>query len=85
MAKQLVWRSLRKFMKKAKEVKNDPIQDKLLDIEGVIIDSDGKFVVVEEGAADFIDVSSLQVASLQMRSNRGGIKNDLFGEALNCK
>ena len=85
MAKQLAWRSLIKFIRKAKAVKHDPIQDKLLDAEGVVMDVDSNFIVLNESSSvDFIEVSSLQVASLQMRGNNA-MNRDAFGEAVNCR
>ena len=57
--KSLAWRSVLKFVKKAKEIKGDPIQEKLLDSEAAIMDEDGN-MVVEEGRSslDFIPVAS---------------------------
>ena len=46
MQKILAFRSLLKFVKKAKEIKGDMIQEKLLDSEAVIIDEHGNLVVV---------------------------------------
>ena len=45
--KALALKSLFKFVAKAKEIKGDTIQEKLLNSEAVIIDEEGNLVVVE--------------------------------------
>ena len=53
-------RSLAKFVAKAKEVKGDPIQEKLLDSEAVELDDRSNFIVIEHSQQiDFIPVSAL--------------------------
>lgn len=74
-----------KFVKKAKEIKGDPIQEKLLDSEAAIMDEDGN-MIVEEGRSslDFIPVASFKVASVTMR-NRRIPDSEIYGEAVNCR
>ena len=89
-------RSLSKFVAKAKEVKGDPIQEKLLDSEAVELDDHSNFVVIEHSQQiDFIPVSALQVSTLEMQQRNSSKKSKkaqpqadvdaLYGNALNCK
>ena len=60
MQKILAFRSLLKFVKKAKEIEGDTIPEKFLDSEAVIIDEHGNLVVVNHSQSiDFIPVSAL--------------------------
>ena len=66
--KHLTMRSFNKFAIKAREIKGDPIQEKLLDSEAVIMDQDSNFVVVDHSKSiDFVPVHALQVSTLVMR------------------
>ena len=85
--KKLAMRALDKFVTKAKQIKGDPIQEKLLDSEAVIIDEDNNFVVVEHSKSiDFVPVAALQVSTLVMSVAAARPQRDYdFGNALNCK
>ena len=47
-SKSLVWRSFVKFATKAKAVKGDPIQERLLDSDATVMDVNGDMIVTEE-------------------------------------
>ena len=85
--KKLAMRALDKFVTKAKQIKGDPIQEKLLDSEAVIIDEDNNFVVIEHSKSiDFVPVAALQVSTLVMSVAAAQPQRDYdFGNALNCK
>lgn len=93
-AKQaLALKSLARFAQKAKAVKGDAIQEKLLASEAVELDEAGNFVVVEHSQSiDFIPVAALQVSTLTMRQRtssktraRPEEADALYGNALNCQ
>lgn len=65
---QVSLKSFFKFIAKAKEIKGDSIQERLLDSESVIIDENNKFVIVKPYASvDFVDVETYQVSHMDIR------------------
>ena len=80
--KVLAMRALFKFVKKAKAIKGDPIQERLIDSEAVEMDENGDFVVVNHSSSiDFIPVNALQISTLTMSAPT----EITYGNAVNCK
>ena len=53
-------RSLAKYLAKSKQVRGDPIQERLLEADGVIIDDHNELIVVNPSqSVDFIPVHAL--------------------------
>ena len=86
--KSVTVKSFQRYKEKARAVRGDRIQEKLLNSDAVVMDRDsGDFVVVEHSSSiDFIPVDTLQVSTIVMQPAPAKSPLEVkYGNAINCK